>query len=459
MPSPQPPSLWSDPARRVAAVVALLLVAGIGFGVGFLVFDDSGSDESAATVGGGRQGPGFPEAATRNTTRVGGADAIADAAAIALATYPSAGGVGAAPAVTIAPADNWQQALAATPLVADPIGTPILLSNQAQVPPPTSDALAALAPKGLDKAGGTQAYVVGAVAAPDDLKQSPVAGTDPADIADAIDGEREKITGEKDPAHILVVSSTDAAMAMPAAAWAARSGDPILFADGNTVPQGTANVIKRHPDTPVYVLGPASVISDKALKELGGATRVGSADPVDNAITFARFTDGDFGWNINDPGHGFAIANISRPLDAAAAAPLAADGGSPGPLLLTDESASVPPALESFLSDTQPGFEDDPTRAVFNHVWIIGNTDAMSIAFQSQVDQLTKLAPVTGATAPPDVTLPESTTTEPTTTTTETTGKEPTGSTGSTTSPNATTTIPDLGGDIPTPTYTPDSGK
>lgn len=429
MPSPLPPSLWSDTAQRVAAVVALLLVAGIGFGAGYLVFGDSGSDESTATVGGGSRGSGFPETATRNTTRVGGADAIADAAAVALATYPSAGGVGAAAAVTIAPANNWQQALAATPLVADPIGTPILLSNQGQVPQPTSDAVAALGPKGLDEAGGTQAYVVGGVAAPDDLEQSPVAGTDPADIADAIDGEREKITGEKDPDHILVVSSTDAAMAMPAAAWAARSGDPILFADGDTVPQGTANVIDRHPDTPVYVLGPESVISDEALKELGDATRVGSEDPVDNAITFARFTDGDFGWNINDPGHGFAIANISRPLDAPAAAPLTATGGSPGPLLLTDEAASVPPALESFLSDTQPGFEDDPTRAVFNHVWIIGNTDAMSIAFQAQVDQLTKLAPVSNQTTPPDVTVPEdATTTGSTTTTTE-----------------ETTTIPDLG--------------
>ncbi|MCB0876527.1 MAG: cell wall-binding repeat-containing protein [Solirubrobacterales bacterium] len=429
MPSPLPPSLWSDTARRIGAGVALLAVAAIGFGAGWLVFGDSGSEDTATVaVGGSKGGPAFPEAATRNTTRVGGADTIEDAASVALATYPSAGGVGAAPAVTIAPDDNWQQALAAAPLVADPIGTPILLSTSTEVPAPTDDALAALAPKGIAKANGTQAYVVGDVAVPDGLKQSPVAGTDPADIADAIDGERAKITGEKDPAHLLVVSSADAALAMPAAAWAARSGDPILFADGDTVPEGTANVIARHPDTPVYVLGPESAISDKALKELGDATRVGSEDPVDNAITFARFTDGDFGWNINDPGHGFAIANVDRPLDAPAAAPLAATGGSPGPLLLTDESESVPPALESFLSDTQPGFEDDPTRAVFNHVWIIGDTGAMSLAFQAQVDQLTKLAPVSTSATPPGVTVPEDA-----------------GSTTGSTTTGETTTIPDLG--------------
>ncbi|HWO49940.1 MAG TPA: hypothetical protein VNM42_08730, partial [Solirubrobacterales bacterium] len=214
-------------------------------------------------------------------------------------------------------------------------------------------------------------------------------------------------------------------------------GDPILFADGNTIPAGTMNVVKRHPDTPVFVLGPESAISDKALGKLGDATRVGAEDPVDNAIAFARFTSGDFGWNINDPGHGFAIANIDRPLDAPAAAPLAATGGSPGPLLLTDEAASVPPALESFLSDTQPGFEDDPTRAVFNHVWIIGDSEAISVPFQAQVDQLTKLAPVSNATTPPDLTVP---------------------GVGQSGGGNTTTTIPDLGdlGGAPT-TTTPET--
>src|SRR4029079_8640421 len=129
-------------------------------------------------------------------------------------------------------------------------------------------------------------------------------------------------------------------------------------------------------------------------------------DLVANVIAVARFTSGDFGWNINHPGHGFAIANIDRPLDAPAAAPLAATGGSPRPPPLTDAAGSVPPALESFLSDTQPGFEDDPTRAVFNYVWIIGDSEAISVPFQAQVDQLTKLAPVSNATTPPDLTVP-----------------------------------------------------
>ena len=443
MPSPLPPALWSDPARRIGAAVALVVVAAIGFGVGYLVYggSDDGSDApgptsvvvdsngqpSAAETG------GFPEFATRNTTRIGGADPTAVAASVALATYPTQGGVGAAGAATIVPADDWQASIAASPLTADPISTPILLSGN-EMPAPAAAALTALAPPGLDDADGAQAFAVGKVAVPEGLKTTSFTGTDPADLADQIDQERAKITGEKDPEHLLVVSSSDSSLAMPAAAWAARSGDPILFADGDDVPEGTLNVIKRHPNTPVFVLGPASAISDGALKKLGSATRVGAEDPVENAIEFAKFTSGTFGWNINDPGHGFAIASTDRPLDAAAAAPLASTGGTPGPLLLTDDPATVPPALQSFLSDTQPGFEDDPTRAVFNHVWIIGNPEAISVPFQVQVDQLTKLAPVSGSKVPPDfelpeaggtTTTPEDTTTKPSTDTTEPSGDTP----------------------------------
>ena len=421
MPSPLPPSLWSDGARRVAAAVALVAVAAIGFGIGYIVFDDSGSEGGApaptSVVINPAQEPssaetgGFPEFATRNTTRVGGADPTADAASVALATYPTQGGVGSTGAATIVPADSWQLSLAAAPLTADPITTPILLSGTDEVPQPTTAALTALSPRASTRPAAHRRSRSATSPFPDGLETTTFDGTDPPTSPIRSMPQRAKITGDKDPAHLLVVSSSDAGLAMPAAAWAARSGDPILFADGDEVPAGTMKVIKRHPNAPVFVLGPSSAISDVALEKLGSATRVGAEDPVENAIEFAKFTSGSFGWNINDPGHGFAIATTDRPLDAAAAAPLASSGGSPGPLLLTDDPATVPPALQSFLSDTQPGYEDDPTRAVFNHVWIIGNSEAISVPFQVQVDQLTKLAPVSGAKVPPDVTLPGADTT------------------------------------------------
>ncbi len=407
-----PPSLWSDAARRGGAVLALLVVAAVGVGLGYLIFDDPAEPEPSPTIvveGGGAPKIAFPNFATRNTTRIGGADAIADAAGVALASYPTAGGVDGPAAVVIAPADSWQQALAATPLVADPVGAPILLSEPDAVPEITGQALDALQPRGLPRAQGAQLVTIGDVAAPTDLVALPIKGVDETAIADQVDTRRAELTGVKDPAHILVVSATEPAYAMPAAAWAARSGDPITFAAGDDVPAGTLAVVKRHPDVPIYVLGPRSVISNAALKALGKAggtvQRVGAKDPVGNALAFARYVDGDFGWNINDPGHGFTIANADRPLDAAAAAPLSAPGGTPGPLLLTDDADAVPGQLRGFLADTQPGFVDDPTRAVYNRVWILGDEAAISAGFQAQVDALTRLAPVAGSeadTPPPE---------------------------------------------------------
>jgi hypothetical protein len=444
MPDPLPPSLWSDTARGIAVAIGLFAVAGVGFGLGYLLYGQAeqtnGGATTTSTVNASEspmpaEGSAYPELATRNTTRAWGTDSASVAASVARATYPTAGGYGAAAATTIVPAESWQLSLAATPLTADPIGAPILLGSD-EVFESTASALDALKPTGLESAGGTQAFVVGDLAVPEGLKTTVIEGADPADVANQIDLERAKITGVEDPAHLLVVSSENAGLSLPASAWAARSGDPILFADGDDVPAGTMKVIKRHPDTPVFVLGPESVVSNKALEKLGNATRIGSEGVVENSIEFARFTSGDFGWNINDPGHGFAIANVARPLDPPAAAALASTGGSPGPLLLTDDAKTIPPALQSFLSDTQPGFQDDPTRAVFNHVWIIGDAAAISVPFQAQVDQLTELAPVSTATTPPEPTVPPAT--EGTTTLPDLGDLG-----GGATTPGATTTTPE----------------
>jgi hypothetical protein len=164
-----------------------------------------------------------------------------------------------------------------------------------------------------------------------------------------------------------------------------------------SVPQATEDAIRRHQDVPVYVLGPESAVSEDTfdrIRELTpDATRVGEQGPVENAVAFARHADGSFGWNINDPGHGFVIANAGQPLDAGAAAALSA-GGTWGPLLLTDDADEPPPALRGYLLDLKPGYIDDPTRAVYNHVWLIGDPTAISVAFQAQVDRLAEVSEV-----------------------------------------------------------------
>ncbi len=340
---------------------------------------------------------GFPAFATKNTTRISGADPAANAAAVALATYPSTGGLEGPAAVSLVDVSDWQAAIAASSLVAQPIGAPVLFTDGDDVPDLTSSALAALAPRGAAETEDKQVFRIGDTADAEGLRAMDVEGENPAALAAEVDKLRAQLTGD-DPEHIVVASSDSPAVAMPAAAWAARSGDPVLFAQRDSVPEPTIEALKRYEDVPVYVLGGEAAISDKALEQVekasGSVERVGESDPVANAIAFARFTDGTFGWNINDPGHGFVLANADIPADAGAAAPLSASG-TWGPLLLTDDPAKLPSALRGYLLDLKPGYQDDPTRAVYNHVWIIGDPEVISVALQAQVDELAELVQVT----------------------------------------------------------------
>jgi hypothetical protein len=341
---------------------------------------------------------GFPLVATRNTTRVGGADPTVDAAAVALATHPPA--PGAPPIEAAVVVGDWQSGVAASVLAGPPLRAPILVGASGQVPQPTADAIAKLKPRGGSGPDDVAVYTVGDADAPSDLQSEAIAGSSPAESANAVDQLRGKLL-KSEPAHILVVSSDEPAYAMPAAAWAARSGDPVLFTGRDDVPDATLEALRRHRGAPVYVLGPESVVSDEAVRKLEraspGVIRIGEEGPVENAIAFATFVptgdDSSFGWNINDPGHGLVLANTDRPLDAAASATLSASG-TWGPLLVTDSPGALPPELRSFLLDIKPGFEDDPTRAVYNHVWLIGDTSAIGAKVQADIDELAEVTEV-----------------------------------------------------------------
>jgi hypothetical protein len=89
------------------------------------------------------------------------------------------------------------------------------------------------------------------------------------------------------------------------------------------------------------------------------------------------------------------VANATRPGDAAAAAGLGAKGIF-APLLLTDAARPLPPALEDFFLDVQPGYysDTDPRDSVFNRVWILGGTDAIAADVQAKLDSLVALVTI-----------------------------------------------------------------
>jgi hypothetical protein len=352
---------------------------------------------------------GFPTTATKNTTRVPGADPVADAAGVAIAVYPSAAGGTHPTAVTLAPTDDWQAAIASSVLMSSPIRAPILLSGATSLPSATKDTLKALAPTGAGSIRGAQVIRIGDVPTPSGVKTTAISGTDPYKLAAAIDRFASAAAGRAS-SDVVIASGDDPQYAMPAAGWAAESGNPILFVSRSGIPQATSQALQSHQKPHIFVLGPASVIPDSILKQLGKygtVKRVGASDPVANSVAFALFRDppcpanqpcahvpGSFGWAMRSPGHGYTLINDKRTLDAAASAPLSASG-SYGPQLLTDSATTLPTTVQNFFLDyATPGFTaEGPTAAVYNHGWMIGDPSAISVGVQAQVDNLLEAVP------------------------------------------------------------------
>jgi hypothetical protein len=409
-PDPRPPRRAVPGALKGLAglvVLAVVFFAAAILGGGSAEEPASDSPGPVSTDRGGEQASptaedpaelGYPAFATSNTTRVGGADAASTAAGVALAVYPALDESQRPPAVVLVDSEDWQGGIAAAVLMAPPLGAPLLIAEGDELPDPTRQALDALDPQGNAESGGAAAFAIGTAAAPEGLEVKRVAGDGVAATAAAVARLRNQLL-DPAPRHIVVAPASAAAFALPAAAWAARSGDPVLFAARNRLPAPTASLLRRHRDVPVYVLGPSSAISSSVVRQIaaigGEVRRVSGEDPVENAIALARYSDGAFGWNVNDPGHGFVVARSDAPLAAAAAAPLSASG-TWGPLLLTDSADTLSRALRGYLLDVKPGYTTDPTRAFYNHVWVIGDEEAIEVSQQAEIDELAELAKIGG---------------------------------------------------------------
>ncbi|HTU94856.1 MAG TPA: cell wall-binding repeat-containing protein [Solirubrobacteraceae bacterium] len=402
----------------LAALVALALAACGGGGTKQLIpsshtVTSSADGAISASTPQAAQKLGFPTTATKNTTRVGGSDPVADAAGVALAVFPSAAPGTHPSAVAIAPTSDWQAAIAASVLMAPPIHAPVLLSGAGALPAATADALTTLAPTGSGAAGGAQVIRVGAVPQVKGKHSAAINGSDPYTLAAGIDRFVSAVSGQPS-SDVMIASATNAAYAMPAAAWAAESGNPILFVGASGIPAATRQALLSHSKPHIYVLGPASVISDATLKALGKygtVKRVSGNDPAANSVAFAIYRDpackfgqpcahvpNSFGWALRSPGHGYVLLNTARPLDAAAAAALSGSGDY-GPGLVVQDASTLPKeVLNYFLDYATPGFtEEGPTAAVYNHAWVIGDTSAVSLAVQAEVDRLLEAVPQKGS--------------------------------------------------------------
>jgi hypothetical protein len=340
---------------------------------------------------------GFPGFATKNTTRVGGADPVANAAGVARAVYPGAADDSRPGVVTLVDAADFQAAISAGQLMAAPLRAPVLYTQDGDLPEATQDALEAIDPKGADEAGGAQVIRVGDRAGtPEDLKSTDIAGSRGPAVAKAIDRLATAAAGTQSQA-VIVADGGEPAYAMPAAGLAAKTGAPVLWVDGDEVPGATRDAIQSRKKPRIYVIGPEDVVSEKAVEalgKLGTVERISGEDPVANAIAVARYADGPFGWNVVDPGHGLVFAAEDRAGEAAAGVALSGTG-TYGPLLLVSDADTLDKAVEEYLLDIQPGYDKDPVRGVYNHAWLLGDEEAIGVPVQARIDSLLEIQPVT----------------------------------------------------------------
>jgi hypothetical protein len=417
--------------------------------------------------------------ATKNTTRLGGANPVADAAAVALAVNPGLTPATRPGAVVLVDARDWTAALAASALASAPVGAPLLYAESDALPAISGEALKALRPRGSAALGGAQVIAIGTSAAPAgyrtrtlaassvepaggaaasgsagagagaaDSTQAPASGTGGAAGSAAPGGARDAARTKTDaeavlaagierlvalargarPRRVIVVGvDGPRALAMPAAGLAAETGAPILPVDVASIPPATRRVLRSLRRPAIYAIGPAAAVSEAVLAKLarlgtvhridaaagsgpeaGGASGAaaepsaggaGVGEAVATSIAVARYSDGAFGWGVEEPGHGLVFANASRPLDAPAAAALSASGDY-GPLLLLETAGPVPRALADYLSDIQPSYpEYEPTRGFYNHGWLIGGEAAIAARTQAELDAMLESAPRRGPTS------------------------------------------------------------
>ena len=101
---------------------------------------------------------------------------------------------------------------------------------------------------------------------------------------------------------IVVSADADYRWALPAGAYAARTGTPILFVTKVSVPAQTATALQRRgARARLFVLGPAEAVPPNIVDQLaqfGDVRRIEAGDPFENAVRFAEFRDeaADFGW-------------------------------------------------------------------------------------------------------------------------------------------------------------------
>lgn len=339
-----------------------------------------------------------PRLVTKNTVRIDAADPAAIAASTALTMYPSTADDLRPRAVVLAGNDDWRSILLAAPFAAPPLSFPLLLMDGRNMPPVTTAALSQLQPTGSPQMNKAQGLRIAVSTRPESIRTRYLAASTTAGLAREADRQLTRARG-KASTRVLVVNADDPTVAAPAAAWAARSGDPILFVGAGVLPADTRAALQTHDNPRIYVLGGPDTVSRYVidqLQKLGSVKRIAPDEagftPADLSIEFAKYSDLDMGWNYRNPGHGYVFSQVKDPIHAMSAAGLSS-GGQYGALLYVDDPGHLSDAMRKYLRGVQPGYTTrcPPTQGVYNRGWIVGSPAAIEVRTQGRIDQMLEI--------------------------------------------------------------------
>jgi len=244
-------------------------------------------------------------------SRLGGANRDATAAAVALASYPTAG---SAKAVVLARDDVYADGLTGSPL-ASALDGPLLLTNPAFLSTDTRNAITQVLSQGgtVDLLGGTNAVSAQTASTLTSLGYHVVriGGADRYATAGLV---ADQIATVRTVDHIYLATGLNFPDAESAADAAAVNHGVVLLTDGTATASETSQWMSAHPGLGAVAIGGAAASADPSATALVGADRYATAAKVAASVlpspvgvviaTGANFPDGlagaayaaHFGW-------------------------------------------------------------------------------------------------------------------------------------------------------------------
>lgn len=349
-----------------------------------------------------------PGKVTLNTARIGGADPVETAVAVAQNIYPATFEDNKPNGIILVPDDDWRAAVLAAEIIHFPVNAPILYIKRDAIPEQTIEEIKRLDPQGIFLDGNIKVLVIGDVERKvlEDLKSKKLKyrqlrADSTEELASLLDDYKAMFHIDHDD-QVIIVPMERPEYAIQADSWVAHAGHSIFFVGNNGISNSLRKSLEKRPQHAyIYVLADAKTIPEEItvqLSQYGHVQRIPGNDPYEMSVGFAGYKDvgpnlglwierdtRTFGWGISEAGHNFTLVNPDHPLLAIPSAALS-HKGKHGPFLFIKKD-EIPDPVIKFLKTLQPTYLTAQEQ-LFNHGWIIGDDKIISAEVQNDVDKL-----------------------------------------------------------------------